>query len=75
MYLITSLDDYSRFILYAILLKKETSWLISGSPNDLSPLRTAYAYYVDSHSIFRFVQGRDSLWRNHHRFTDEANPQ
>jgi hypothetical protein len=33
------------------------------------------AYYVDSHSIFRFVQGRDSFWRNHYKFTDEANPQ
>ncbi len=33
------------------------------------------AYYVDSHSIFRFVQGRDSFWRNHYRLTDEANPQ
>jgi hypothetical protein len=30
---------------------------------------------VDSHSIFRFVQGRDSFWRNHYRLTDEANPQ
>ncbi len=33
------------------------------------------AYYVDSHSIFRFVQGRDSFWRNHYRLTDEVNPQ
>jgi hypothetical protein len=33
------------------------------------------AYYVDSHSIFRFVQGRDSFWRNHYKLTDEANPQ
>jgi len=32
-------------------------------------------YYVDSHSIFRFVQGRDSLWRKHHTLTDEAGPQ
>src|SRR4030042_1535625 len=34
-----------------------------------------YCYYVDSHSIFRFVQGRDSLWRKHHLLTDEATPQ
>jgi len=33
------------------------------------------AYYVDSHSIFRFVQGRNSFWRNHYRLTDELNPQ
>ena len=34
-----------------------------------------FLYYVDSHSIFRFVQGRDSLWRKHHTLTDEADPQ
>jgi len=30
---------------------------------------------ADSPSIFRFVQGRDSFWRNHYRLTDEADPQ
>jgi hypothetical protein len=75
-YLITSLDDYSRFILYAILLKKETSWAhIQALQTIFLRYGLPYAYYVDSHSIFRFVQGRDSLWRNHHLFTDEANPQ
>jgi hypothetical protein len=34
-----------------------------------------FFYYVDSHSIFRFVQGRDSLWRKHYVLTDEADPQ
>lgn len=34
-----------------------------------------FSYYVDSHSIFRFVQGRDSFWRRHHKITDEADPQ
>lgn len=33
------------------------------------------SYYVDSHSIFRFVQGRDSCWRKHRLLTDEADPQ
>ena len=75
-YLITSLDDFSRFILYATLLRKETSWayilvlqtvvLKHGAP---------FLYYVDSHSIFRFVQGRDSIWRKHNILTDEADPQ
>ena len=75
-YLITSLDDYSRFMLYAILLKTETSW------NHILALQTVilryglpYAYYVDSHSIFRFVRGRDSLWYKHHLLTDETTPQ
>ena len=34
-----------------------------------------FSYYVDSHSIFRFVQGRDSLWREHHLLTDQVDPQ
>ena len=53
-YLITSLDDHSRFMLYA----------------DLVP----YAYYVDCHSIFRFVQGRDSLYYKHSIFTYDVDP-
>src|SRR5208337_1483635 len=32
-------------------------------------------YYVDSHSIFRFVRGRDSTWQNHLKTTDEVAPQ
>lgn len=75
-YLITSLDDYSRFLLYAVLVKKETSWThIQALQTVILRYGLPYAYYVDSHSIFRFVQGRDSLWRKHHLLTDEANPQ
>jgi transposase InsO family protein len=75
-YLITSLDDYSRFILYAALVKTETSWAHILALQSLAlQYGLPYAYYVDSHSIFRFVQGRDSLWRNHHLLTDEATPQ
>jgi len=75
-YLITSLDDYSRLFLFAKLIDKETSWqhilalqdvfLVWGFP---------FSYYVDSHSIFRFVQGRDSLWRKHYLVTDEVDTQ
>jgi len=75
-YLITSLDDYSRFLLYAVLVKKETSWThILALQTVILRYGLPYAYYVDSHSIFRFVQGRDSLWRKHNLLTDEANPQ
>ena len=75
-YLITSLDDYSRFILYAVLVKKETSWThILALQTVILRYGLPYAYYVDSHSIFRFVQGRDSLWYKHHLLTDEATPQ
>jgi hypothetical protein len=75
-YLITSLDDFSRFILYATLLRKETSWAhICALQTVVLNHGAPFLYYVDSHSIFRFVQGRDSLWRKHHTLTDEADPQ
>ena len=71
--LITSLDDYSRLLLYARMVERELSWhhivaleyvfLTYGIP---------FRYYVDSHSIFRFVQGRDSMWRKHYLITDEV---
>ena len=75
-YLITSLDDYSRLILYAALVKQETTWAhILALQTVTLQYGLPYCYYVDSHSIFRFVQGRDSLWRKHHLLTDEATPQ
>ena len=75
-YLITSIDDYSRLILYAVLVERETTWEhILALEDVLLKYGFPLAYYVDSHSIFRFVQGRDSFWRNHYQLTDEANPQ
>ena len=74
--LITSLDDFSRKILYADLFEQETTWAHIRAAEALIrtygiPLR----YYVDSLRVFRFVQGRDSFWRRHILQTDEAAPQ
>lgn len=75
-HLVTFLDDHSRFILYAVFLKRETSWdHILALQTVILQYGLPLSYYVDSHSIFRFVQGRDSLWRNHRKVTDEATPQ
>jgi hypothetical protein len=75
-YLITSLDDYSRYILYAKLVEKETSWAhIAALEAVILRYGLPATYYVDSHSIFRFVQGRDSFWRKHYSLTDEVDPQ
>jgi hypothetical protein len=75
-YLVTSLDDFSRFMLYATLLKRETSWAhILALETVILHYGPPYSYYVDSHRIFRFVQSRDSFWRRHHKLTDEASPQ
>jgi len=74
--LITSLDDFSRKILYAELFEQETTWAHIRAAEYLMrtygiPLR----YYVDSLRVFRFVQNRDSFWRKHILQTDEADPQ
>jgi len=75
-YLITSLDDFSRFILYAALVRRETSWThIQALESVILKYGLPFSYYTDSHSIFRFVQGRDSFWRTHYKVTDEADPQ
>jgi len=75
-YLITSLDDYSRLILYAVLVKRETTWVnIIALKVVILGYGIPYSYYVDSYSVYRFVQGRDSNWRNHYKLTDEADPQ
>ena len=75
-HLITSLDDYSRNMLFADFVQPETSWdHISALESVILPYGFPYAYYVDSHSIFRFVQKRDSFWRTHHKVTDDVDPQ
>lgn len=75
-HLITSLDDHSRYILYADLVERETSWdHIRALEGLVLRWGIPFSLYTDSHSIFRFVQGRDSLWRTHHLFTDDVEPQ
>jgi len=75
-YLITSIDDYSRYLLYAKLLERETSWAhISALESVILKHGIPLRYYVDSHSIFRFVRGRDSLWQHHLKVTDQVVPQ
>ncbi len=75
-YLITSLDNYSRLILYAVLVERETTWTnIIALKVVILGYDIPYFYYVDSYSAYRFIQGRDSIWRNRYKLTDEADPQ
>lgn len=58
------------------LLKKEISWVhIKSLETVILNFGIPLKYYVDSHSIFIFVQGRDSEWRNNKKVTDESIPQ
>jgi len=74
--LITSLDDFSRKILYADFVEQETTWAhIKAAESTMLAYGIPLRYYVDSLRVFRFVQGRDSVWRKHVLQTDEADPQ
>ena len=75
-YLITSLDDYSRFILYAALVEHESVWThILALESIALRYGLPFSFYVDSHSIFRFVRGRDEIHYRHHLQTDDTDPQ
>jgi len=75
-YLITSIDDFSRYLFYAQLFKSETAWIHINALQTLA-LRYGfpYSFYVDCHSIFRFVRGRDQLHSRHHVLTDGVDTQ
>ena len=63
-YLITTIDDHSRRILHGDLWDKETSWThIVAQKAVLMQFGCPLKYYVDNHSIFRYVERRDSVWR------------
>ena len=74
--LITSLDDFSRKILYADFFEQESTWAhIKAAESVMLTYGIPLRYYVDSLRVFRFVQRRDSVWRKHVLQTDEADPQ
>ena len=59
--LITTLDDYSRMIVYGDLWEKESSWShIESVKYVVNCNGCPLSYYVDNHSIFRYVERRDS---------------
>ncbi|PIU54994.1 MAG: hypothetical protein COS88_05895 [Chloroflexi bacterium CG07_land_8_20_14_0_80_51_10] len=74
--LITSIDDFSRKLLFAEFVPRETTWAhIQAAQTLMQRYGIPLRYYVDSLRVFRFVQGRDSVWRKHVLQTDEADPQ
>lgn len=74
--LITSLDDYSRMLLFADFFTQETSWAhIQAAQAVLQAFGLPLSYYVDNLRVFRFVQERDSVWRKHVLLTDNIDPQ
>ena len=71
--LITSLDDHSRMLLYAELVESETSWAhIQAVQYLMEHFGIPNRDYVDNLRVFRFIQPRDSVWKNLVLGTDEV---
>lgn len=74
--LITAIDDFSRLLLFADFFSAETTWAhIQAVQAVVETFGLPLRYYVDSLRVFRFVQGRDSIWRKHVLQTDDADTQ
>lgn len=71
--LLTSIDDYSRMLLFADFVAEETSWAhIQAAQSLMKTFGLPLCYYVDNLRVFRFVQGRDSYWRKNVLETDDV---
>lgn len=77
-HLITSLDDYSRGLLFAKLFERESSWVhITSIESVVSQYGCPLKYYPDQHSIFRYVRERDKFtpWQTVQKFTGDVETQ
>lgn len=71
--LITSIDDYSRMLLFADFVSQETSWAhIQAAQTLMQTFGIPLRYYVDNLRVFRFVQNRDQVWKKHILETDDV---
>lgn len=75
-WLITSIDDYSRFLLFALLVLRDVTLF------HIKALQTVFlryglplGFYVDCDSIFKFIRGRDELHYKHHLQSENVIPQ
>lgn len=78
LYLITTIDDYSRLLLYANLVEVENVWAhILALKSVFLTYGCPLKYYADQHSIFRFVKDRDKVspCYTYTKFTDDVSPQ
>jgi hypothetical protein len=70
--LITSIDDFSRLLLFADFVTEESSWAhIRAAQALMQAFGLPLRYYVDNLRVFRFVPERDSVWRKNILNTDD----
>jgi transposase len=71
--LITSLDDHSRMIMYADFVETKTNRAhIQFAQFLMQHFSIPHRYYVDNLCVFRFIQHRDSVWKNLVLGTDDV---
>lgn len=71
--LITTIDDFSRYLLFADFFQPETAFAhIQAAEAVILKYGTGLAYYTDSLRTFRFVCHQDSRWQVQVKGTDEA---
>ncbi len=78
LYLLTTIDDYSRLLLYAELVEQENAWAhILALKSVFLQYGCPFKYYPDQDSIFRFVKNRDKHrpHNNYSKFTDDVDTQ
>lgn len=78
LYLITTIDDHSRLLLYAELVEAENTWVhIEALKSVFLQYGCPLRYYADQHAIFRYVKDRDkhSPFNTYIKFTDDVDPQ
>jgi hypothetical protein len=71
--LITTLDDHSRYLLFADFVPKESTWAhIKALRYVVLRYGIGLSYYVDSYSVFRYVCHGRSYWRHQRVTTDQV---
>jgi hypothetical protein len=75
-YLITSIDDYSRFMLYGNLFERESRWHhIEAAEYVFLRRGLPLKYYVDRHSIFKSIKTKEGLYYKYEHDQNEGDPQ
>jgi hypothetical protein len=71
--LITTLDDHSRYLLFADFVPKESTWAhIKALRYVVLRYGIGLSYYVDSYRVFRYVCHGQSYWHRQHMITDQV---
>lgn len=74
--LITSLEDYSREMVFGDFVEHESTWAhIEAAQAVITTHGIPLRYYTDQLRIFRFVSHQRSFWMNQEKATDAVNPQ